>query len=267
MADLNDLTQNVNIWDDAKSKAVTVTTDGANERLDVQVKGEVSITSASESFPIQVQYNKAFAAVNANEWQEIAAYTVPTGYNLSVLSFRCHSETAGEDARVMIEKQAGTFNCPTNTFTDGSAFTAPQFGSGLYVLVTTAIPNILNDTVTVTYTNEKGVTGRTCVIEVTKSSAVGTAIEGVLQTGDLGISDVTNVTHSATGQEGALRVDIYYNVFNLIMTDSNIQYQAVSIAGNPVTIGEGEEIVMAVLAGTKTSYTRHLSLTGTLDPV
>ena len=38
MADLNDLTQNVNIWDDAKSKAVTITTDGAKERLDVAIK-------------------------------------------------------------------------------------------------------------------------------------------------------------------------------------------------------------------------------------
>jgi len=35
MSDLNDLTQNVNIWNDEKSKSVTVTTDGAKERLDV----------------------------------------------------------------------------------------------------------------------------------------------------------------------------------------------------------------------------------------
>ena len=35
MADLNDLTQNVNIWNDAKTKSVTVTTDGSFERLDV----------------------------------------------------------------------------------------------------------------------------------------------------------------------------------------------------------------------------------------
>jgi len=35
MADLNDLTANVNIWDDAKSKAVSVITEGSNERLAV----------------------------------------------------------------------------------------------------------------------------------------------------------------------------------------------------------------------------------------
>jgi hypothetical protein len=38
MADLNDLTTNVNIWDDAKSKSVTVTTDGSKERLDVDAR-------------------------------------------------------------------------------------------------------------------------------------------------------------------------------------------------------------------------------------
>ena len=35
MADLNDPTININIWNDDKTKSVTVTTDGAHERLDV----------------------------------------------------------------------------------------------------------------------------------------------------------------------------------------------------------------------------------------
>ena len=35
MADINDPTQNVTIWNDAKGKNVTVTTDGSKERLDV----------------------------------------------------------------------------------------------------------------------------------------------------------------------------------------------------------------------------------------
>ena len=46
MADLNDLTQNVNIWNDDKSKAVDVITDGGIERLAVDSKvtgGSVSL--------------------------------------------------------------------------------------------------------------------------------------------------------------------------------------------------------------------------------
>jgi len=38
MSDLNDRTGNVNIWDDAKAKAVSVVTDGAVERLAVDAK-------------------------------------------------------------------------------------------------------------------------------------------------------------------------------------------------------------------------------------
>ena len=266
MSDLSDQTQNVSIYPEGSSAPITSTNDGAKERLDVQVKGEVSILGGSSSLPIQVQYNKAFAAVNANEWHEIAAYTVPAGYRFTVLAFRCHSETAGEDSRIFVEKTGGTFVCSTNTFTDGSAFTAPQFGSGLYVKVTTQIGSGSDDVITITYTNELGTTGRTCTVTLTKSSLVGTSVEGVLQTGDLGVRDITNVTHSATGQAGAFKVDIYYNIFNLLMTSANIMYQAVSIAGNPVTVESGTELVLGILAGTKTSYARHLSLTGTLDP-
>jgi hypothetical protein len=47
MADLNDLTQNVNLWNDDKSKSVTVTTDGAKERLDVNASIEGSVTISS----------------------------------------------------------------------------------------------------------------------------------------------------------------------------------------------------------------------------
>ena len=52
MADLDDLTQNVNIWNDAKTKSVTVTTDGAKERLDVdaRISGTVSIAKLIPKF-------------------------------------------------------------------------------------------------------------------------------------------------------------------------------------------------------------------------
>lgn len=44
MADLTDETQNVNIWNDEKTKSVTVTTDGAKQRLDVDASISGSIT-------------------------------------------------------------------------------------------------------------------------------------------------------------------------------------------------------------------------------
>ena len=257
MADLNDLTTNVNIWNDDKSKSVTVTTDGPKERLDVAATIE-----AAGNFPLEVQYNKSFAAVNANEWQEVADYTVPTGYQFSVTSFRCYSATAGEEARVIVETIAGTYECSTNTFTDGDAIASPQFASGVYILLTTANGNA-NDVITITYTNEHGTTGRTCTISLAKNSLLGTHIEGVLEGDDIGIRDVTNVTSTAT-QAGAFAVEMYYSIFSLLMTSSGTMYQATSISGSPVSIPADGKIVLQVLAGTKTSYSRDLSLFGGL---
>ena len=267
MSDIGDPTLNVSLTNDDATLPVKIKTVDSENRLCVDTVGTVSVVAATDTLPIQIKYNKAFTAINANEWQEVAEYTVPTGYNLTVLSFRCSSETAGERARVFNEVIGGTFNCATNTFTNGLAYAAPQFGSGFYIEVTTAIGAGANDTVTVTYTNEIGTTGRTCTIVIPKSSPVGTAIEGVLQGSDLGIRDITNVTHSATGQAGAFGLDMYYSIFDLLMTSSGVQYQAVSITGSPVSLQEGGSLLLSVLAGTKTSYIRQLSMFGTLDPV
>jgi len=49
MADIDDLTQNVTIWDNAKGKNVTVSTDGAKERLDCNIDGSTVVVSDSES--------------------------------------------------------------------------------------------------------------------------------------------------------------------------------------------------------------------------
>jgi len=234
---------------------------------DGRLKVESTSAISPLSLPIQIRYDKTFSAVNANEWQEIGHYLVPIGYSFTANSLRCYSATAGEKARLYIETVGGTFNCATNTFIDASALVAPQFNSGIYALVTTQIGSAVNDIFTITYTNEKGDTGRTCTIEITKSSVVGTAIEGVLQGNDLGIRDITNITHSATGQAGAVKFDMYYSLFNLLMSSSSTMYQAQSISGNPIVLLPNTEIVLAVLAGTKTPYNRFLSITGTLDPV
>ena len=236
--------------------------------FDGRLKVEATTVSSELSLPIQVKYDKAFTAINANEWQELAGYIVPAGYSLTITSFRCHSETAGEDSRVFVEKNGGTYDRPTSTFTPGDTFAVPQFGSGLYLKVTTAISASggITDPVVITYINEKGDTGRTCTIALPKSSLVGTSIEGVLQGDDLGVREITNIS-STEIYAGAFKVDIYYNLFNLLMTSANTMYQATAIGGNAVRVKAGNEIVIGVLAGTKTSYIRHLSLFGTLNPV
>ena len=69
MSDLNDLTQNVNIWNDEKSKSVTVSTDGAKERLDCNIDGsQVEITSDESltKFTLRTDYDATGVALNTS---------------------------------------------------------------------------------------------------------------------------------------------------------------------------------------------------------
>jgi len=67
MADLNDLTTDVNIWNDDKTKAVTVTTDGAKQRLDVEIQDDATISITNDEsltkFQLKTNYNATGTSV------------------------------------------------------------------------------------------------------------------------------------------------------------------------------------------------------------
>jgi len=70
MGDLNDPTQNVNIWNDEKTKSVTVTTDDVKERLDVSIQDSIGvIVEDSESptkYQLQSDYDATGVALNTS---------------------------------------------------------------------------------------------------------------------------------------------------------------------------------------------------------
>jgi len=73
MADLNDLTQNVNIWDDAKSKAVDVITEAGYDRLAVQAQIEGGSFSLKPFVPV-VTFNATGTSLTTS-WTTILNYT------------------------------------------------------------------------------------------------------------------------------------------------------------------------------------------------
>jgi hypothetical protein len=232
-------------------------------------QGPISVTTAPlpNSIPINLLWDKVHSAVNVNEWQDLITYTVPAGYNLDITSFSCSSATANEAARASDRRAVGTYNCVTNTFTDGLSYILPEFGSRLYLLVTTAIGAALNDTITVTYTNNLGVAGRTATVTIPKSSLVGTRIEIVLQGDDFGFVDITNVTHSATGQAGAFTLASYIELFYEIITSSSTLYKSSSVSLGGSVLHAGDTVYLQYLANTKTTYNRRVSLSGVLTPI
>lgn len=218
------------------------------------------------NLPIQVKFQASHSAINTLEWQEVLTYTVPVNYEFLASIFEGHTQSAGEAIRAIDKHIGGTFNCATDTFTDGVAIVAPQFATGINLYVTTNIGSGANDTFTITYVNQSGTAGRTATCTITKGSLVGTRVEVVLQTGDYGVRDITNVTHSATGQAGAIDIEIFIGLFYLLLTSANQQYQAISLTSGAAIVPENGVITLQYLAGTKTSYIRRININGLLIP-
>jgi len=109
MADLNDRTQNVNIWNDEKTKSVTVTTDGAKERLDVDSKPSSIFRVATPVFENGGHGNG----------QTRISYTVPTGKVLYIQRLWCchHSDAAGH---TIVFRVDGTGFCWMEFNNDGT---------------------------------------------------------------------------------------------------------------------------------------------------
>ncbi len=247
---------------------LTGSTDGVYKNVKVSSDGrlEVSLTPPLTNTTVQILFHRQHSAINAGEWQEVLDYTIPEGYDLNVLAFEGQSETANERIRAIYKNPIGIFDCPTNTFTDQNSFILPRYATRLYACVTSEIGSGVNDTFTITYTNSKGITGRTGTVTFTKGSLIGTRLEVTLQTGDIGLIDITNITHSATGQAGAIQFCGYVEFLYLTLTSANTQYQTASIPLGGIVVLEGETIYLQYLSSTKTTYNRRLNLLGALVP-
>lgn len=113
MADLGDRTGDVNIWNDDRTKAVTVTTDGSKERLDVDANiSGITATPGRVATPIH----------EVDGWdndQTKISYTVPTGKILYVQRLWCaHVTDAG--GHTISFRVGSTAFCYMNFNNDGT---------------------------------------------------------------------------------------------------------------------------------------------------
>lgn len=242
---------------------IIIGSDGNKLKVDSNGRLETIVSSSSSAFPLQLLFNQYHSAVETNQWQEVLAYQVPTDYDLNPLHFSGYSQTTNEHIRAIRKIIAGSFVGSTNTFTDGSDISAPQFFSMMYLYVTSQIGS-KDDTITITYTNQAGTTGRTATITATKNSLIGTRLEITLQSGDYGIRDITNITHSETDQTGNFQIELCSCLFYLILTSSSILYDSKVMPTGCITIYENEYIYLQYLAQSKSSYLRRLALCNNL---
>jgi len=256
--------------DDAELVKAVLTGQTNSEFVNVKVTSDgrlqVEIIPSSIYTTLQLTIDRFLTAINNYEWQEILEYEVPTGYDFNCVSFEASSDVANEAARAIHKELLGSFVCNTNTFTDGTIETLPNFLTKMYIYVTTAIGSGNNDVITITYTNQDGVTGRTGTVTIPKSSLVGTRLEVIMQEGDYGIIDVTDVTHSATGQAGTFNIEGIMGLFYQIINATKTQYQASAVSLGGIVITQGRKIYLQYLANSAVSNKRRISLVGTLIP-
>ena len=157
---------------------------------------------------LSLWFSQTVGAVVASQWARALTYTVPVGFNgylVRYTSFQAESASS----RVISELLMGTLNLVTNAFV-GSAtsynYIAPQWSGIVQCEVTTAVGSVANVVVTVTYTNDLGVSARTGTFSVPKSSIIGTRIDLVLQAGDLGVRSIEDMSTAPTSSTGSIKV-------------------------------------------------------------
>ena len=156
-------------------------------------------------YMLNMSYNKNDGGIISAVFKRVVTYLSPLGYNGYLIKFTSFQGEAAA-SRFVAEKQLATFNDSTQVFVSTGFYTAPQWVSITQAEVTTQFASGSGNVVlTVTYTNESGVGSRTGTITIPKGSVVGARFDLVLQTGDLGLRSIQNVTGTPT-QVGVAKI-------------------------------------------------------------
>lgn len=266
---VNDLTGHqmaVNLDGSTLHRIIDGTNGGFQAKVDSQNRLHTFQSPSVGTIPIQLHYlNLTSTPIEANQWQDIFTYTVPASYNLGLTQFQLVSSQGGDDARIIQRTSFGSFNTSTGVFTDGSSLAPPSFTAELYLRVTTLIGNVNDDTVTVTYTNQAGTTGRTAAGIVKKNAVVGTNIQLTLQSPDIGVIDVTNVTHTVT-QAGVVAVEGTTAIAYETAGVANIQTESV-FSLNTAVIASGSSVVMQYNTSAGGAKIRRITAISNLIPI
>lgn len=251
---------NIYAWDNVNSIYRKAVCDSLGRLITISAPRADMVT-------IQIEYSVTVAVspIAANQWQDVASYTVPSGYDLSCVMFQSTCANNQQTARAVNKVTFGTYNTATNTFTDGASWTLPKFAANMYVLVTTLIGSGTNDVITITYTNSLGATGRTGTVTIPKSSVVGTRLEVALQSGDIGVIDVTAVTHTVAGQAGAFTIEGTCLMFKQVdLTASQLYSDFAPL--QTVVVPQGDTLYLQYSATGAAAQIRQITLVGTLVP-
>lgn len=165
------------------------------------------VASRSPSM-ISLYYSQSIGAIVANSYRRVITYEVPEGYYGFLIRYTSYQSEAA-NSRVVTEINMGTLNIVTNVFVGGApqnAYVPPQWTGLPQLEITETIGAASDVIVTISYTNEHGISARTATCSITKNSIAGGRCSPVLQAGDLGIQSVENMSVAPTSSSGAVKL-------------------------------------------------------------
>lgn len=230
----------------------TVMQDSDGHIADIDSIGRLKVTFATTACKtVDIAYDNTTANYVANMWRSLRKYTIPTGYNFEVITFTSLCGAIAGSSRAVTLVPFGSYNCGTNTFTNGAALSYPDFCSSIEAEVTTAISGAV--IITVTYTNELGQTGRTGTITLTGAGPLEYKYPMTFQGNDLGASDITAVSdnNAVTG------VVTLYGVKGLLFHRNNVaDFTTITPIAREGIILNSEQVLSLEITGTNTTSTR-----------
>lgn len=189
--------------------------------------------------PNTLSFSGTVAPVVASQYSPVLQYTIPAGRILYPTSFRSLSATAGHYSALVCLCDFGAYNLGTKAFTNKNQVTQPRFMFNMFTHATTALSG--STTVTATYVNQDGVTGRTATATLPASSVNGARINFVLQAGDTGVMDVTAVSNSGTPTGtveiyGVNTIAYHVNSTASVLTFEDFPIQQTYVAGDIISL-------------------------------
>jgi len=211
---------------------------GITRELNVDGSGNLNVvfTASAQNLPllINLNYEQSDGAILANAYKRVVDYTVPAGFNGYLIRYSSYQNESAK-SRFVSYREMGTLEFISNVFTPGASFTNPNGTSVVEAEVTTQLSGSGASpiTITVTYTNLAGTSGRVGTFSIPKNSIVGSRFKMTLQSGDNGVRSIQNLTDDSSNA-GAIKVIgfkqlAYHNdLSNTVQLETNYQPGAIA---------------------------------------
>lgn len=225
------------------------------------------------AIPVTVAFDRSeeFIAAAAGYFKIGCKFQIPVGYRFVVSQYAAWSFDNRCSVRVSDLHSLGTWDPSTYVYTaiGSGAYTAPQFGQAIELLVTSTMGNVNDQVITISYTNHLGTSGRTATavggLKLKKNTPANYKIQFSLQEGDVGVSSIQSITADATNT-GAVEARGVIEFYSQDITVATTTYITVSSSSPSIIPAQGYLVLDYSSSGGATGR-RYLKCMGLLEAV